>query len=67
MPSENIKTMLFISWVVGVGLLAIALGATSLTQWIIVTCIAVVPPTVARSFWHVPERTMSESIRDARR
>lgn len=67
MPSENVKTVLFTCWVVGVFLLAMALGATSLTQWVIIASIAVVPPVVIRSFWQVPERTMSESIRDARR
>ena len=67
MPSENMKTVLFTSWVVGVCLVAMALGATSLTQWVIIASVAVVPPTVIRSFWHMPERTMSESIREARR
>jgi hypothetical protein len=67
MPSEQVKTVVFTSWVVGVCLVAMALGATSLAQWVFVASVAVVPPTVVRSFWHVPERTMSEAIREARR
>jgi hypothetical protein len=32
-----------------------------------VACVAVVPPSLARSFWRTPEQTISESIHDARR
>ena len=67
MPSENAKTLLFVSWAVAVCLAAFAIGITSVPYWVAVTCIAVVPPVVARRFWHAPERTISESIHDARR
>ena len=67
MPSENVKTLLFAGWVVAVGGVTMALGVTSLIHWMVAGVVAVVPPVVVRSFWHIPERTMSESIRDARR
>ena len=67
MFSENTKTLLFVAWVIVVGIAAFASGITSVPNWVLVACVAVVPPLVARRFWRVPEQTISESIRDARR
>jgi uncharacterized membrane protein YhdT len=67
MISENTKALLFVGWVIVVCLAAFAIGITSVPNWLVVACVAVVPPLVARSFWHAPEQTISESIRDARR
>ncbi len=66
MSTQNTKTLLFIAWSIAVFLAAIAIGITSVPTWLVVACIAVVPPVVVRAFWHAPERTISESIRDAR-
>ena len=66
MLSDKTKTVLFIAWSVAVLLAAIAIGITSVTNWIIVACIAVVPPLVVRSLWRAPEQTLSESIHEAR-
>ena len=46
---------------------ALAIGMTSVPQWIVVALVAVVPPLVVRRFWRAPEQTISESIHDARR
>jgi hypothetical protein len=67
MYSEQKKMQLFATWVILVCLAGIALGSNSVSNWIVVACMAIVPPLVARSFWRVPEQTISESIRDARR
>jgi hypothetical protein len=67
MVSENTKTLLFVAWVIAVGLAAIAIGITSVPNWIVVACVAVGPPLVVRSFWRAPEQTISESIHAARR
>ena len=67
MFSDNNKTQLFVAWVIVVCLAALAIGINSVSNWIIVAAVAVVPPLVARSFWRAPDRTISESIRDARR
>jgi uncharacterized membrane protein YhdT len=67
MFSDNTKTLLFIAWPIAVFLAAIAMGITSVPNWIIVTCAAVVPPLVVRRFWRVPEQTIAESIHEARR
>jgi hypothetical protein len=67
MFSENTKTLLFVAWVIVVGIAAFASGITSVPNWVLVACVAVVPPLVARRFWRVPEQTLSESINNARR
>jgi len=67
MVTENMKTLLFAGWAIAVCLTAIAIGITSVPYWMVVACVALVPPLVARRFWHAPERTISESISDARR
>ena len=67
MFSEKTKTLLFIAWSIAVCLAALAIGITSVLNWIVVACVAVVPPLVVRSFWRAPEQTISESIHEARR
>jgi uncharacterized membrane protein YhdT len=67
MFSENTKMLLLGGWAIAVFLAAIAMGITSVPYWMVVVCVAVVPPVVARKFWHSPEQTISESINDARR
>jgi len=67
MSSETTKPLLFIAWSIAVFLAAIAIGITSLANWVIVAFVAVVPPLVVRSFWRAPEQTISESIHEARR
>jgi hypothetical protein len=67
MYSDQKKMQLFVTWVILVCLAGIALGSHSVSNWIVVACMAIVPPLVARSFWRVPAQTISESIRDARR
>ena len=67
MFSDNTKTLLFIAWSIAVFLAALTIGITSVSNWIVVACVAVVPPLVVRSFWRVPEQTISESIHEARR
>ena len=66
MLSPNNKAQLFVAWAIVVCLAALALGIHSVSNFMIVACLAVVPPLVARSFWRVPDQTISESIRDAR-
>ena len=67
MSSEKYKTQLFVAWAVVVCLVALAIGINSVSNWMVVASLAVVPPLVARSFWRTPPQTISESIRDARR
>ena len=67
MFSETTKTLLFIAWSIAVVVAAIAIGITSIGNWVVVAFVAVVPPLVARSFWRAPEQTISESIHEARR
>ena len=67
MFSDNTKTLLFVAWSIAVFLLAIAIGITSIPNWVAVAVVAVVPPFVARRFWRVPQQTITESINEARR
>jgi hypothetical protein len=67
MSFENRKTLIFAGWVVAVCAAAMALGATSITQWVAAALVAVIPAGVAHNFWRGPDQTMSESIHDARR
>ena len=64
---SNNKTQLFVAWAIVVCLAAFAIGINSVSNWIIVASVAVVPPLVVRRFWRDPDQTISESIRDARR
>ena len=67
MFSENRKRLLFAAWALVVCVVAIVMGVTSVPYWMVVACVAFVPPVVARTFWHAPEPTISETINDARR
>ena len=67
MFSETTKTLVFIAWSIAVFLAAIAIGISSVANWVVVAFVAVVPPLVVRSFWRAPEQTISESIHDVRR
>jgi hypothetical protein len=67
MVSENIKTLLFITWSIAVCFAAIVIGTVSVANWILAVCVAVVPPLVVRAFWRAPEQTISQSIQEARR
>jgi hypothetical protein len=67
MLSKNAKTFVYVAWAATVCLVALALGITSIPHWGVVACLAIVPPIVARSFWHAPEQSISESINKARR
>jgi hypothetical protein len=67
MVSETLKISLFVAWVIAVCVAAIAIGVTSVLNWIVVAGAAIVPPLVVRQFWRAPEQTMSESIHEARR
>lgn len=66
MWSRNSKTLLFAAWAIAVCLAAVALDVTSAPWWMAVACIAIVPPVVAKIFWHAPEQTLSETIHRAR-
>jgi len=67
MSSNNTKMLVFVAWAIGVCFAAIASGITTVPNWIVVACAAIVPPVVVRQFWRAPEQTISEKIRDARR
>jgi hypothetical protein len=67
MKSDSTKTMLLALWVLTVLGTGLAVGVTALTHWFALGSLALVPVVVARSLWHAPAETLSESINAARR
>jgi uncharacterized membrane protein YhdT len=67
MASETLKTYFFVAWVIAVCVAAITIGVSSVPNWIVVACAAIVPVLIVRRFWRAPEQTISESIHEARR
>jgi hypothetical protein len=54
-------------WLLAVCLAGLAANVTSLSNWIVLGSIAIVPPILLLRLWSAPAETMSESIRQARR
>jgi hypothetical protein len=67
MASETLKPLLLVAWLIAVSVAAIAIGVTSVPNWIVVACAVIVPSLVVRQLWRAPEQTISESIHEARR
>ena len=65
MQSEYTKAALLGLWVIAVFVAAIASNASSASHWIGLASLAILPPVLARQFWHAPPQTMSQSIRDS--
>jgi uncharacterized membrane protein YhdT len=55
------------AWSIALVVAAIAIGITSVPNWVVVACLAFALLLVVRSFWRAPEQTISESINEARR
>jgi hypothetical protein len=66
MHSTNVKPLLFAAWLVIVSVVALAIGITSFSNWLLVAAVAIVPPVVIRQFWRTGEQTTSEAIHQAR-
>lgn len=65
MKLEYMKATLAAVWiflVCGAGLLG---HATSITAWSALAVLAVLPPLALMLFWKDPEKTLSETIREA--
>ena len=64
MRTEYLKAAVIAAWVLAVGVLGFAFGATSMAAWAGLAAIAVVLPAVMLRLWHAPVPSMSESIHD---
>jgi hypothetical protein len=67
MQTYYMKAALAGFWILGVGLLGYAVGATSLVGWTVLAALALTPPVAIMRLWRTPSQSMSESIREALR
>jgi Flp pilus assembly protein TadB len=67
MQLVSIKAVIGMLWVSTVSVVGIAGNLNSVTSWIVLAVVAVVPPVVVMWRWNDPRQTMSESIQEALR
>jgi Flp pilus assembly protein TadB len=67
MQLVSIKAVIGMLWVSTVTVVGIAGNLNSVTSWIVLAVVAVVPPLVVMWRWNDPRQTMSESIQEALR
>jgi Flp pilus assembly protein TadB len=67
MQLVSIKAIIAMLWVSTVTVVGIAGNLNSVTSWIVLAVVAVVPPLVVMWRWNDPRQTMSESIREVLR
>ena len=67
MTLPQIKVLAVAAWVLAIGAVALLVGVTSTSGWLVLAALAIVPPLVAMRFWKQPDQTMSQSIQEALR
>ena len=67
MQLVSIKAIIAMLWVSTVTVVGIAGNLNSVTSWIVLAVVAVVPPLVVLWRWNDPRQTMSESIQEVLR
>lgn len=67
MQLVSIKAVIGMLWVSTVSVVGIAGNLNSVTSWIVLAVVAVVPPLVVMWRWNDPRQTMSESIQEVLR
>lgn len=67
MQLVSIKAIIATLWVSTVSVVGIAGNRNSVTSWIVLAVVAVVPPLVVMWRWNDPRQTMSESIQEVLR
>ena len=67
MPLISLKAVLATVWISAVMIAGFTVTLDSLTRWVVMTAVAVLPPIVMMWRWNAPRQTMSESIQEARR
>lgn len=67
MQLVSIKAIIAMLWVPTVTVVGIAGNLNSVTSWIVLAVVAVVPPLVVMWRWNDPRQTMSESIQEVLR
>lgn len=65
MQIPSIRTTVAMVWVFAVCLAGLVAGVGSLSGWIVVAALALIPPIITMWRWTGPAQTMSESIQKA--
>lgn len=63
----QIKRSMAVLWVVSVVTLALVGHVTSVSSWLALVALAVLPPTILMYRWQTPQPSTSERIQDALR
>ena len=67
MQLHTMKAALATAWVAAVSLVGIAANVRSTASWVVLACVALLPPVAMAFLWNAPRQTMSESIREVLR
>ena len=67
MKPEYMKMTIASLWVLAMCAAGWVTGVASVSGWLVLGCLAVLPPIVMLRLWHEPPQSMSESIQAARR
>jgi hypothetical protein len=62
-----VKTAFMASWVLAIAAVGYFFDTTSLSAWMVLTALSLVPPAIMMQLWRAPVPTMSESIRNVLR
>ena len=65
MQTEHIKWAIVGGWVLGLAAIAFSVNLSSVTGWVLVVGLGLVPPVILLRMWQQPPQTISESIQEA--
>jgi hypothetical protein len=63
MKPQHMKTAIIGGWVLGLGAIGISVDVNSVSGWLLLIGLGVLPPVTFLRMWQQPVPTMSESIR----
>jgi hypothetical protein len=67
MKPQHMKMAIIGGWVLGLGALGISVDVNSMSGWMLLIGLGVLPPITFLRMWQQPAPTMSQSIRDVLR
>jgi hypothetical protein len=67
MRTQHIKTAIIGGWVLGLGALGVSIDVNSMSGWMLLIGLGVLPPVTFLKLWQQPVPSMSERIREGLR
>ena len=67
MSLPTIKVTTAAAWALAIAAVGLLAGVNSLSLWLALAGLAIVPPLVMMRFWTQPDQTMSQSIQEVLR